>query len=88
MSMIKITDNEGNITEQECAFSFEADYDYDSNILTVKGVLSSEGDYIYDVSQIESDRYIIKGVRITGESYGSETKEIVYSFIASEYEIK
>ena len=88
MSLIKITDEDGKVIEQECSFSFDTSYDFDTSVLDIRGALSSSAGSIYDIKKIESDKYILDGVRVYGESYGSEDDTIVYSFTAKSYEIK
>ena len=46
MSLIKITDEDGKVIEQECSFSFDTSYDFDTSVLDIRGALSSSAGYI------------------------------------------
>lgn len=38
-------------------------------------------DYIYDISRIETDRYILENVEVVKETFGTNDYNILYSFI-------
>lgn len=88
MSKVLITASTGEFITVEAKFSFDASYDFSTKVLEISGALSCDGPYLANVDKIESDRYIVEGIRINAESYGSETGEIIYHFTAKSYEIK
>lgn len=44
--------------------------------------------YIDDIYKIESNRYILKNVKVFNEVFGSEDFDILYNFTAEEYVVK
>ena len=69
------------------SFSFETSYDPSSNppLVVIEGVLSYDGDYLENITSIESERYLLKDVRVYKEAYGSDENTILYYFTAKSY---
>lgn len=55
--------------------------------IVVSGALSTHK-YLDDITQIESNRYIVKNIKVYNEVFGSEDFNILYNFTADDYEIK
>lgn len=88
MAKIKIK-NGNKLYEVKGTFTFEG------NLIEVNGEerievggAISTHKYLEDIQEIESDRYIIKGVRVYNEVFGSEDFNILYNFTADSYIIK
>lgn len=89
MAVIKVNnDNNVNIygrlsVEREAAYNEEGEYVG----LQITGVLAVH-EYIEEITEIESERFIIKGVNVYKESFGSNEYLILYHFIAEDMDIK
>lgn len=55
--------------------------------ILVEGTLCTH-DYIEELKSIESYRYIVKNINVTGEGFGSDDYDILYKFTAEGIEIK
>jgi hypothetical protein len=55
--------------------------------IVVSGQLATHK-YFEEIFQIETDRFLLKGVEIIQESVGSEDFDIFYSFVAKSLEFK
>jgi hypothetical protein len=51
------------------------------------GILSTHR-YFEEISQIETRRYVLKGVEVFQEDFGSDDHQIAYSFTAKELIVK
>jgi len=73
----------------EGAFSFSSDYDPASNppLMKIEGTLSSRAGYLPDIRRLENERYLLDGVYVYREGYGSEEDEIVYYFTAKSFAV-
>lgn len=81
MSQFKVNNKiivEGKMTVEQAAVD---------SVLKVSGVFASET-YIDDIKQLECERYIVTGVNVYAEVFGSEEPEIAYHFIASALKLK
>ena len=56
-------------------------------IVEINGVLET-GYYIRELDTIETNRYLITGVDVTQERYGSLNNKIIYDFTASMFQVK
>lgn len=74
--------------EIEGAFTFNVlvDESVKPNTIKIEGILETK-EYLDEIKEIESVRYKLTGVRIIGESYGSEDDKIQYAFRAKNYEV-
>ena len=52
----------------------------------IKGTFATH-DYLPDIRDLVSPRYKISGITVLQESFGSEDFDIIYSFIANEFEV-
>lgn len=55
--------------------------------IIVSGTMTTHR-YIDDISKIESNRYLLSGVKVFNEVFGSEDFNILYNFIADEFYVK
>jgi hypothetical protein len=53
----------------------------------INGVFQS-AEYIEEITKLENDRYVIAGVKISQESFGSEEEDIFYTFTAGSVKVK
>lgn len=84
MSEIKINDKH-NI-KGKVSLVNELDDSSSPAVISYSGVLSTDL-YIENIDKIETDKFIINGVRVYYESIGSETGEVLYQFTAMSVEI-
>ena len=56
-------------------------------VLEVTGLMKTDK-YFEEITEIETGRYVIQGVRVTKESFGSDDDEIIYAFRADNIEVK
>lgn len=85
MSKIKV--NKKNIVEGKFSFNAELDDSSKPAKLTISGAFQS-AEYIEEITELESDRYILNNVKISNEGFGSEEAEIIYSFTAGGFRVK
>ena len=52
--------------------------------LIISGILSTDT-YIEEINTIFTDRFILNGVIVYYESFGTEENEVIYKFIAKEF---
>lgn len=71
----------------EARFSFSVEYPPDPTmpLKSIEGVLVSSSGYMPDIRSIENGRYLLTGVYVYAEDYGSDEDEIVYRFRAKSY---
>lgn len=89
MALLRINNTEENILG---SVTFERDAVYDEVTGEIKGQvingLLATHDYIEDLYAIETERYILTGVSVFRESFGSNEYMILYHFNAKGLEIK
>ena len=85
MSKIRINKHQS----VEGSFSFNASIDNQSKIpiLVISGVLETADD-VSEITMLENERYLLTGIVIKSESYGSEEDLVAYEFLAKEYQKK
>ena len=69
--------------------SVEAIYDINSDLKEIHGqIVLDDVEYLtIPLTKIRAPRFEVSGVRIVGESVGSEDEEIIYHFNAQEYSV-
>ena len=85
MSKVIINDQ----IEVEGSFSFSTSLDSSVNppIISINGVFTSAAGYFPEIYSLENERYLITGITVVEESYGSEEDMIAYNFKAKAYGI-
>lgn len=85
MSQIKVNKKKSI----EGKFSFDVDVDETSKPVkvTIMGVFQS-AEYIEEITELENDKYVISNIKVYRESFGSEEKDILYSFSAGGFRVK
>lgn len=75
-------------------FSCESEYVPDSEavngrrqVITIPGVCYLP-EYIHDLRTLECDRYLIKGIDVSKESFASDEDMIEYTFTARSFTVK
>ena len=81
MSKIKI--NSRQTIEGTFSFNVSVDKSTKMPILVVKGILET-ADEFSDIAILENERYLLTGIVIESESYGSEDDLIAHDFLAKE----
>jgi len=71
----------------EGEFSFDINYDNTQNppLTRIEGTFASKAGYLPDITSLENERYIISGIHVYQEDFGSEEDTIVYSFNAKAF---
>lgn len=68
-------------------FSFNRFFDSERNIVEIRGVFATHL-YYEDIRSLESPRFKLKGLEVYEQSFGSDDYDIVYHFIAKDFELK
>lgn len=68
-------------------FSFNRVFDSERNIVEIRGVFATHL-YYEDIRSLESPRFKLKGLEIYEQSFGSDDYDILYHFIAKDFELK
>ena len=55
--------------------------------IQINGVFQS-AEYIEEIAKLENDRYVVTGVKVVQESFGSEEEDIYYTFTAGGVKVK
>ena len=71
----------------EGEFSFNVNYDNTQNppLTSIEGSFASKAGYLPDITSLENDRYIVSGIHVYQESFGSEEDTMVYHFTAKAF---
>lgn len=85
--MSKIILNGQKVIEGEFSFSVSYDESVNPPILQIVGTLSSKAGYLPEITSLENDRYVISGITVKTEHYGSEEDTMLYDFEAKAYGI-
>ena len=89
MALIRVNKEDKNLFGA-LTFDREAVMDPDTGKIigtSINGILAIH-DYIDDIYEIESERYLLKNVSVYKESFGSNEYMILYHFIAEDLKIK
>lgn len=90
MANIKITTGNNKVKQVKGRLSFETNLveneDGEKEIV-VKGQMTTHR-YFEEIEELETNRYIISGITVYNEVFGSEDFKILYNFIATSYTIK
>ena len=89
MALIRVNKEDKNLFGA-LTFDREAIVDPDTGKIigtSINGILAIH-DYIDDIYEIESERYLLKNVSVYKESFGSNEYMILYHFIAEDLKIK
>ena len=86
MSKIKITKEDGNELLIKGRVSFTAEKTETGELL-IEGKLTTHY-YIEDISKIETYRYILNGIDVYREDFGTNDLDILYVFTCKDYEVK
>ncbi len=89
MALIRVNKEDKNLFGA-LTFDREAVVDPDTGKIigsSINGILAIH-DYIDDIYEIESERYLLKDVSVYKESFGTNEYMILYHFIADDLEIK
>lgn len=89
MALIRVNKEDKNLFGA-LTFDREAVIDPDTGKIigtSINGILAIH-DYIDDIYEIESERYLLKNVSVYKESFGSNEYMILYHFIAEDLKIK
>ena len=86
MSKIKLNRK----TTTDGSFSFRASLrdDVKPPILEITGVLETKAPILFEIHEIENERYHLEGVQVKEEAYGSEEDYVNYLFVARDFKIK
>lgn len=70
-------------------FSFSVSYDTTQNppVVSIEGAFTSSAGYMPEIHSLENERYILTGVRVHQEGFGSEENAMVYNFAAKSFGI-
>lgn len=85
--MSKIMINSSIPIEGEFSWSIEKSLNSHGgvDIVAIDGALTSKCGYLPEITQIENERYVLAGVNVYKESFGSEEDDMVYYFHAKTY---
>ena len=85
--MTKIIINDEHQIEGD--FTFKVSYDSTQNPprVAIEGVMTSTEPYMEEINRIESARYLLEGVHVYTEEFGSSDKNIAYYFTAKSFSI-
>lgn len=86
MANIRITSSDKKSYNEKGNLTFEAQKTVDNEIV-ITGRMTTHK-YIEDIDKIETHRYILKGVDVFKEVFGSDDFDILYEFIAKDYIVK
>lgn len=89
MALIRVNKEDRNLFGA-LTFDREAIVDPDTGKIigtSINGILAIH-DYIDDIYEIESERYLLRDVSVYKESFGSNEYMILYHFIAEDLKIK
>ena len=89
MALIRVNKEDKNLFGA-LTFDREAVMDPDTGKIvgtSINGILAIH-DYIDDIYEIESERYLLRDVSVYKESFGSNEYMILYHFIAEDLKIK
>ncbi len=83
--MSKVCINGSFMVEGE--FSFSIDYDTTKNppLMTIEGQFKTASGYLPEINTIENERYLLSGIRVYQEAFGSEEDYVLYSFTAKAF---
>jgi hypothetical protein len=87
IDMADIIINDDRVVKGKLSFSQVLDESKDPPVLTISGSLSTHR-YFEDLHQIETERYLLKDVKVFSESFGSDDFNVIYTFIANGLKIK
>jgi len=85
--MAEIVINDTRYARGKLSITRQADIKSNPTKIVVSGVLSIHR-YFEEITQLETRRYILKGVNVYEEDYGSDDHSIIYKFIADELIVK
>ena len=84
MAIIQVN---GEELKAKVSVSITRNLESDVNMITMNGALRSE-EYFEEIKEIETDRFVIKGILVYAEHMGSEELEFVYEFLADDVIVK
>ena len=89
MANIKITTSDNKKYEVKGDLTFEATLIETENgeVLRTVGQMTTHK-YIDDIVKIETHRYLLTGVKVYKETFGSDDFNILYEFIVNDYTVK
>lgn len=89
MANIKITTSDNKKYNIKGGLTFEAVKleKEDGEVLDIRGQMSTHY-YIEDISKIETHRYLLTGVEVYRETFGSDDFNILYEFKIKDYHVK
>ena len=77
MSLVKVNDNQ--ITEGKFSIEIWADTSSKPIILHKRGVFETNI-YIDEITSLENERYLVQGIQVYKEAFGSEEDTVSYEF--------
>lgn len=71
----------------EGEFSFSVSYDDTQRppIRSINGVFSCKAGYLPEITSLENDRYVLTGIHVHQEDFGSEENTMLYHFEAKAF---
>lgn len=90
MANIKITTGNNKVKKVKGRLTFETKLIEDEEgkkEIVVQGQMTTHR-YFEEIKKIETSRYILKGITVYNEVFGSEDFKILYNFVAEDYAIK
>ena len=81
--MVDVVINGGDVIKGKMTVTRSLQETEEGSAIVVSGVLLSES-YVEVIELIETDRLYVHGVEVYEESFGTNSKEIAYSFYAKE----
>ena len=89
MAVIKINNDSNTNVYGRLSVDREAVYNEEGQMTgtQVTGMLAAH-EYFEEITEIESERFIVKGVNVYKESFGSNEYLILYYFIAEDFDVK
>ena len=85
--MAKVLINDKNTIEGNFTFRVSYDNSQKPPLVSIEGILTSEVPYMEVITRIESERYLLDGVHVHAEEFGSNDKNIAYYFTAKSFAI-
>lgn len=85
MSDIKVNDK--LMVDGKFSVAAKLDSSVNPPVVVIGGVFQS-ADYIEEITKLENERYIVSGIKVSQESFGSEEEDIYYEFTAAAIKVK
>jgi hypothetical protein len=85
--MADIIVNDNQVVKGKMTITRTLDIAKEPPVLTIVGQLETHR-YFEEITVLETERYIVKGITVVQESFGSEDFNVVYTFMADSLEVR